>query len=158
MKTFRLAIIPILAVCIIGVMGIVQAEDFTFTVPLRLNNLHSQVDSVRVYCQALSPSGTMVGGWNTLVPVGPTGSVFQDVQVSFNALPNQVASDASQYKCSFLLHAKGDPISILYAPNEGSSMFNKSKPGTVLVPVVSGPIPKGVSPTFSPSFLPVSPK
>jgi hypothetical protein len=152
---------PILAVFIMGVIGAAQAEDFTFTVPLRFNNLHSQVESVRVFCQALNASGTIIGGWNTIVPVGPTGNVSLNVVVAFNAMPNRIASDATQYKCWFELKAKGDPL--YWAPNAGgkNAIVYKTKPGTALVPMVSGPIPKGkaavmVAPKTAPRAAPMT--
>jgi hypothetical protein len=161
MKTFKWVMAPILAVFIIGFIGAAQAEDFTFTVPLRLNNLHSQVGSVRVFCQALNASGTLVGGWHTIVPVGPTGNVSQDVVVAFNALPNLVASDATQYKCWFGLQAKGDQL--WHSPNYGTVIVYKAKPGTALVPIVSGQIPKSkaavmVTPMTTPRAAPITPR
>ena len=157
MKTFSWVTVLIIAVFTTGVIAAAHAEDFILTVPLRLNNLHSEVGSVRVFCQARSASGTIIGGWNTIVPVGPAGNVSQDVIVSFNALPNRLASDATNYRCWFDLQSKGD--SLYYEPNYGTTVFNKSKPGTPLVPVVTGQIPKGVSATtLSPSFLPAFPK
>ena len=157
MKTFRWITVPIIALFTMGVIAAAQAEDFIFTVPLKLNSLHSEVGSVRVFCQARSASGTTIGGGNTIVPVGPAGHVSQDVVVSFNALPNRLASDATNYRCWFDLQSKGD--SLYYEPNYGTMVFNKSKPGTPFVPVVTGQISKGASATtVSPSLLPAFPK
>jgi len=163
MKTYRWAVVLIMAVFIMGVIGSAQAEDFSFTVPLRLNNLHSQVDFVRVACQALHNSGAVVGGWSTSVPVGPTGNVSQDVVVAFNAVPNRVVSDATQYKCWFQLHGKGDHMSLWQDPNSGTVIMYKAKPGTAFVPMVSGPIPKSkaavmVTPMTAPRTAPITPR
>jgi hypothetical protein len=161
MKKSKWVMVPILAMFIMGVISAAQAEDFTITVPLRLNNLHAQVESVRVFCQALNASGALVGGWNTVVPVGPTGSVSQNVVVAFNAEPNQVASNATQYRCWFDLKAKGDQM--FFKPNEGNTIMYKAKPGTALVPLVSGAIPKDTSATMSvpktaPRAAPIAPR
>ena len=163
MKTYRWAVVLIMAVFIMGVIGSAQAEDFSFTVPLRLNNLHSQVDFVHVRCQALNNSGAVVGGWIGSVPVGPTGNVSQDVVGAFNALPNRVVSDATQYKCWFLLHGKGDHMSLWQDPNSGTVIMYKAKPGTAFVPMVSGPIPKSkaavmVTPMTAPRTAPITPR
>ena len=149
-------VVPILVVFIMGFTGAAQAEDFSFTVPLRLNNLHAQVESARVFCQALNASGALVGGGNTVVPIGSTGSVSSDVVVAFNAQPNQVASNATQFRCWFQLQAKGD---IWSDPNTGTTMMYKAKPGTVFVPMVSGTIPKGQPATMSaPKMAPMAPR
>jgi len=159
MKTYRWAVVLIMAVFIMGIIGTAQAEDFSFTVPLRLNNLHSQVDFVRVACQALNNSGAVVGGWSQFVPVGPTGNVSQDVVTAFNAQPQYVVSDATQYKCWFLLHGKGDPMSLWTDPNSGTVIMYKAKPGTAFVPMVSGPIPKSKAAVMvTPRTAPITPR
>lgn len=140
MKPCAWVIVPILALLIPGIIGDAQAEDFTFTVPLKLTNLHSKVEMVRVLCQALNPSGAAIGGGSTVVLVGPTGSVSQNVIVAFNAAPDRIASDATQYRCWFDMKAKEDPNYM--EPNSVNVPMYKSKPGTAFVPLVSGPIPK----------------
>ncbi len=140
MKPCTWIIVPILALSIPGFIGGAQAEDFSFTVPLKLSNLHSKVDTVRVFCQALNPSGVLIGGGNTIVPVGPTGNVSQNVIVAFNAEPNRIAGDATQYRCWFDMKAKEDPF--YTQPNSVNVPMYQAKPGTAFVPLVSGPIPR----------------
>lgn len=161
MKPSRWVIVSVLAMFIPGIVGGAQAEDFTFTVPLKLNSLHAKVDMVRVFCQALNPSGVLIGGGHTVVPVGPTRSVTQNVVVAFNAEPNRVAGDATQYRCWFDMKAKEDPIYM--QPNSVNMPMYKAKPGTAFVPVVSGQIPKSASATMpapktAPRAVPMTPR
>jgi hypothetical protein len=161
MKPSRWLIVSVLAMIIPGVVSVAQAEDFTFTVPLKLNNLHAKVGMVRVFCQALNPSGVLIGGGNTVVPVGPTGNVSQNVIVAFNAEPNRIAGDASQYRCWFDMKAKEDPIYM--QPNSTNVPMYQAKPGTAFVPVVSGQIPRSASmstpaPKAAPRAVPMTPR
>ncbi|NPV04963.1 MAG: hypothetical protein HPY67_09550 [Syntrophaceae bacterium] len=143
MKPCAWVIVVLLALSVPGATGTAQAEDFVFTVPLRFSNLHSKIDAVRVFCQALNPSGALIGGGNTIVTVGPTGSVSQNVVVAFNAEPNRIAGDATQYRCWFDMKAKEDPMYV--QPNSVNLPVYQARPGTAFVPLVSGPIPKSQS-------------
>ena len=85
-------VVPILVVFIMGFTGAAQAEDFSFTVPLRLNNLHAQVESARVFCQALNASGALVGGGTRSSPsVRP--EAFQAMSL-WRSMPSQIRSQA----------------------------------------------------------------
>lgn len=162
MKPCRWVIVAIHALFIPGFIGGAQAEDFIFTVPLKLSNMHSKVEMVRVFCQALNPSGATIGGGNTVVPVGPTGSVSQNVIVAFNAAPDRIAGDATQYRCWFDMKAHEDPNYM--QPNSVNVPMYKSKPGTAFVPLVSGPIPKSQSAVIpaqqktAPRTAPITPR
>ncbi|HNQ01001.1 MAG TPA: hypothetical protein PKN59_01795 [Syntrophales bacterium] len=154
MKPSRWVIVSLLAMII---PGVAQAEDFIFTVPLKLNNLHSKVGMVRVFCQALNPSGVLIGGGHTIVPVGPTGNLSQNVIVAFNAEPNRIAGDASQYRCWFDMKAKED--SVYTQPKSATVPMYQAKPGTPFVPAVSGPIPRSATmSTPAPRAVPMTPR
>jgi len=161
MKPCMWVIVPILALFIPGLVGDAQADDFTFTVPLRLSNLHSKVETIRVFCQALNPSGGLIGGGHTIVPVGPTGSISQNVIVAFNAEPNRLAGDATQYRCWFDMKVKEDPMYV--QPNSVNLPVYQAKPGTAFVPLVSGQIPRSQSAVMpaqktAPRAAPVMPR
>lgn len=97
-----------------------MAADFTFNVPVQLNNLCKSITHITVMCQVMdgvNGTGNMVGHKQTnRIPV--SGSSFnQTIKVSFNADNGKNRTDAKSYSCG---------LSIEFASASTSTVFQKS--------------------------------
>lgn len=86
-----------------------HAEDFTFTVPVRLSNLPPEITAFQVNCGVNQPGtgsnfyGPRIGGTNSGERPITGGAFSGDITLAFNASPTADPSRAGVYGCELRL-------------------------------------------------------
>jgi hypothetical protein len=145
MKTRIRRIFLICAALTLGVFDIARAEDFTFTIPIRITNLSAEVGQISMTCQVFNGASSslntsnMWGGGATYQAVDASGGYTGNIIVKFNASKSP-ASSATHYLCRLGVHqgTNMDPT----APSSGASQqWAQPKPGTTFTDSVAGTLP-----------------
>lgn len=150
-----------------------QPADFTFNVPVEVQNLHQSVIGISVSCVAspaeydivsnsyftgytpLGAQSNLVGFSTTEIMPVPDGNYSGTVTVAFGTNPGRQPSDADFYLCGLNLYTADGQIQDIWASGGGSGIqvTDENHPnyegwlpaeGTVFVPVVSGPLGTGL--------------
>lgn len=130
-----------LGLAILGLgTGVAEAEeDFQLEVPVEANQLHRQVDSIRISCRVLDAEERLIGKGETFRRV--EGSAFEEtVAVDFNAEPARDPLAAETYHCELRLRdASGFQY---YLPREEGELpiWARPRPDSELVAEVTGPL------------------
>lgn len=118
---------------------------FTFTVPLRLVNLPSEIQRYNVLCLVNSGGRTPALGSGITGAAISGGTVTADVVVNVTANTLADPAQATEYSCSVALHgvapagsAPGPTITYL---DYGNTRFPLA-PGALFRQVTAGPIPR----------------
>jgi hypothetical protein len=145
MKKFSRSIVGFTLVALLGVATTAQASDFTFNVPLNLQNLHTEVRSAYVDCRVFKTRGdytaaSVIGGggrYKTDIPVDSNGNYRGTLTVGFDADSGKNASDARYYECD--LNINGGNLTS-YTTDRGAATV--SRPGTTRSVRVTGEVPR----------------
>ncbi len=86
------------------------AEQFNFTIPVKLDHLMPTVTHVKIECRIFSAKPAdwlgitgLVASWNQNLPVDSNGNVNQTVLAKFDVNPAANPQDAKYYQCDFRL-------------------------------------------------------
>jgi hypothetical protein len=104
----------------------VHAEDFNFTIPVRMSNIPPNVTSLNVMCYVvLLPPGAAAP--TSQIALGSTsqriagGAFIGNLVVRVNAQPGKPASSATHYKCTGSFHGTDSGYNVGYFVNGGRS-------------------------------------
>ena len=136
MKTKLATLFTLVAGLSLAAIGAAQAEDFTLTVPVRLNSLLPSTIGVTINCGVGTASDPKnVGQSSTTISIDPnSGNVSQNVVFRFNASSDRDPSTATHYQCKF--------VNFLRVNGGGGPYIGGTKAGTPFTPVVSGSLPQ----------------
>lgn len=109
------------------------AEDFTFTVPVRLQGIPANVPEGLAGCQALATDGTVIAGGSTIYSIPADGNFSQDVVVKINATSGRNPFDAKNWLCRLRLKIGGSFRDVTQSD---------TKPNTYRVLVLQGTLPQ----------------
>jgi hypothetical protein len=105
-------------------------EDFTFNVPIELNNLHLDIEKGSVNCYVEREDGVGIGGaiGEFNITNGNYNGIFT---VAFNAAPGRDPAKGTQWCCGLFLKARGygyfQRPSILFS-NNPEYKYDTTKP------------------------------
>lgn len=108
MKAKWLLIFQLVLAVNLACIDTVQAEDFIFNIPLRLYNLHPDVDKVQVSCDVFGESNRRIvstirneGAVSKPIYISnyPEGNFKQNIVLKFNADKGKNPNDATHYTC-----------------------------------------------------------
>lgn len=120
----------------------VWAEDFEFSIPVKLSSLMDTVDDVMINCQVMSEDDVIIGKGD--VHIKPKdGSYDETVMIKFNADPGMNPQDATLYRCIMRLHHHTERKYLTPNFREDESdwpIWAVAKPDTNLVYEVEGTI------------------
>jgi hypothetical protein len=101
-KITAFAIFFVISAATFGSVGTAQAEDFTFTVPVRLSNMLPEVREAKVICNvyAVTTRGDRdVGRGNQAFSIPDSGNFSENVVVRVSADEGHDPSTAVRYAC-----------------------------------------------------------
>ncbi len=128
-----------LGLAILGAGAAAAEDDFQLEVPVEANQLHRQVDSIRISCRVLDAEERLIGKGETFRRV--EGNAFDEtVAVDFNAEPARDPLAAETYHCELRLRdASGFQY---YLPREEGELpvWARPRPDSELVAEVTGPL------------------
>ena len=120
----------------------VLAEDFEFSIPIKLSNLMPMVNDVLIQCQVMDEDEVILGrGEQHIKPVD--GSFNETILMKFDADPGMNPQAASLYKCSMRLHHQTERkyLSPRFREDESDwPIWAVAKPDTNLVYEIEGTI------------------
>lgn len=120
----------------------VWAEDFEFSIPIKLSNLMETVDDVLINCMVMNEDEVTIGKGETHIK--PENGTYEGtVMVKFNADPGMNPQDATMYKCTMRLHHHTQREYLIPNFREDESdwpIWAVAKPDTNLVYEVEGTI------------------
>lgn len=85
----------------------VLAEHFTFRVPVKLENLHTDVTNYKVTCKVMNASNALIGSGNSSHRL-TQGNATNTVLIKFNASTGKDPAEGTKYKCYVDLVARGN--------------------------------------------------
>ena len=125
----------------------VQAEDFTYTVPVELHNIHPDLDTLIVDCHVFTALRTArIGSGRVLIPLVREGAAMGfsgDVVVAFDVDVGLDPSLARSYQCSLsglVPSASWSPYILPCIPSPARPQFDAA-PGTECRWIDSGLLP-----------------
>lgn len=145
MKTKLATLFTLVAGLSLAAIGAARAEDFTLTVPVRLNSLHPLITGAAINCGVGTASDHVndVGLGSAQISIDPnSGNFSQNVVIRFNATTGRDPSTATAYRCVIFLSGSGFGG---FTSNPGCSscpITNRAKAGTPFTPSVSGSLPQ----------------
>lgn len=120
----------------------VLAEDFEFSIPVKLSNLMPTVNDVLIQCQVMDEDEVIIGkGEMHISPVD--GAYNENVMLKFNADPGMNPQAATNYKCTMRLHHQTERkyLSPRFREDESDwPIWAVAKPDTNLVYEIEGEI------------------
>ncbi len=116
-----------------GYISPAAAEDFTFTVPVRLQGIPANVPEGLAGCLALATDGTVIAGGSTPYSIPADGNFSQDIVVKFNAASGRNPFDAKNWDCRLRLKIGGSFRDVTQSD---------TKPNTYRVLVLQGSLPQ----------------
>jgi hypothetical protein len=130
----------------------ISAEDFTFNVGVNFTNLHPDVTTVKIVCQAFrQPGASIVGVGVENLKVPANGAINQTVKVKVNAIVDGGEThpeEAKNYTCQFFLQTK-TPGNIEPLPagnnlcNDTNNDFKCAQKGAQFIAKLTGSISGG---------------
>ena len=149
MKTGGLTLFLLIIALTLGSIRTAQAEDFIFTVPVRLSNLMRDVSSGYVICMVYAPA-PQAGAPDVRIGVGSqrfqidqsSGNFSQNLVVKFDAGQGFDPSTATSYACQLELMAGAERQ---WVPSQGDSRtppWARPKPGTPFANPIRGIVPR----------------
>jgi hypothetical protein len=134
-----------LAAVLLAASASVRAADFTFKVPVNLQDYvrpESLPGGEAIVCDVFAPGAkSHVGNGSATLPIPPSGNLNTTVTVEVNATGPGRKENASDYRCYFLL-ANAPRTTAEQALAQTAGITLTPKPGTTPVVLVTGKIPK----------------
>ena len=143
MKLISRILLSLSPIALLGIASAANAADFTFNVPVNLQNMHREVNTIGVTCRTFKVRGNytgpnVVGGGHTsyvAIPLDSNGGYRGTIVVNFDAESGKSASDATYYECD--LYINGGSVQS-HTSSTGAAF--ESRAGTARTIRVSGNI------------------
>jgi len=157
MRWKALAAFALLATAMLVEAGMASAEDFNFTVPIRLISFPRDVTQGEVWCWVgladmpllhiggFGPdrSGKVLGRGRSVFPIdGDSGGFSGNIAVRFSVDPGKNPADAAKYWCVLRLGDSGNTFAMIgerVQPNPGAQLVTSATGSLIPLPVRETP-------------------